>query len=194
MIVVVTPYQKLDHTHIQRLCAIEPEIDGVIFRTPMRKPELEKWILKLRDEGFPKSKMIVHTDVQLADRLGIYRLHFREGDVEAEHIKQKSPDYRISMSTHSENSIRYAQAQRFDFVLFGHLFPTPSKPNQPPRSSSEIASVLSIDFPIIAIGGIRLETIQNVPTGFSGIACIGSAFSNEIHQFKQMVTYWRAKE
>ena len=39
-------------------------------------------------------------------------------------------------------------------MSFGHIFKTPSKPNQLPRSKAEIQRVLEIPIPIYAIGGI----------------------------------------
>ena len=46
-------------------------------------------------------------------------------------------------------------------MFFGHIFKTPSKPNQLPRSKAEIQCVLEIPIPIYAIGGITEKRFLN---------------------------------
>lgn len=191
----MTPYTTLNQWHIDRLCEISCEIYGVILRTPMTQQQLEKWTVKLLANGFPKSKVIVHTDVQLARKLNIPNVHFREGDWRAAQLKkEEGKDFQVSMSTHSVNQVREAQAQQLDFVLFSHLFTTASKPDLPPRTPSEIDAVLSLDFPVVALGGITVETVQQVSSRFAGIACLSCAFSSDKQVFKQMIKQWFLKK
>ncbi|WP_086428341.1 thiamine phosphate synthase [Staphylococcus cornubiensis] len=194
MIIVITPYVELNNRHIERLCNIEGQIAGVILRTPMQTPHLERWTLKLLANGFPKSKVIIHTDLALAIKLGISNVHFKEGDPRAAILKKENPHYQVSMSTHSAARIRHAKIEQLDFVLFGHLFQTPSKPDLPPRTETEIAEALAIDFPIVALGGITADTVQHVSSHFTGIACISSAFTHELQTFKRMVHDWSLKK
>ncbi|WP_241521874.1 hypothetical protein [Staphylococcus delphini] len=80
MIIVITPYVVLDDWHIKRLCVIENRIAGVIIRTPMNRHALKQWLIRLLANDFPKSKVIIHTDIALAAELGISNVHFKEGD------------------------------------------------------------------------------------------------------------------
>ncbi|QHW37904.1 thiamine phosphate synthase [Staphylococcus ursi] len=194
MMIVITPYVVLDDWHIKRLCAIESQIVGVILRTPMNRHPLKQWITQLLANGFPKSKVIIHTDVTLAIELGISNVHFKEGDYRAASLKQAHPHYQVSTSTHSAAMVREAKAQRLDFVLFGHLFPTSSKPDLPPRTQLEIDEVLTIDFPVVALGGITADTVQHISSHFTGIACISSAFRHELQSFEKMVDNWSLKK
>lgn len=194
MIIVVTPYVELEDRHIDRLCTIEGQIAGVILRTPMQTQHLESWLSKLLANGFPKSKVIIHTDLALAMKLSISNVHFKEGDPRAAILKKEHPHFRVSMSTHSAARIRQAKAEQLDFVLFGHLFQTPSKPDLPPRTQTEIVEALAIDFPIVALGGITADTVQQVSSHFTGIACISSAFTHELQTFKRMVHDWSLKK
>ncbi|PCF87746.1 thiamine phosphate synthase [Staphylococcus intermedius] len=194
MIIVITPYVELNDWHIKRLCTIESQIVGVILRTPMDGQQLKRWTIQLLANGFPKSKVIMHTDLALAIELGITNVHFKEGDSRAAMLKKKCPHYQVSMSTHSAAMVREAKTQQLDFVLFGHLFPTASKPEVPPQTQTEITDVLAIEFPIVALGGVTADTVHQVASHFTGIACISSAFGHELQQFDKMTQKWRLKK
>ncbi|UXR78683.1 MULTISPECIES: thiamine phosphate synthase [unclassified Staphylococcus] len=191
MIIAVTPYELLTEQHIQRLNLIEPHIDGVLLRTPMRQQRLIEWLHVLLREGFPKSKVIIHTDITLAKDMGIQRLHFREGDEQAFDLKSTHPSYSVSMSVHCVESIIKAHNHRLDFGLFGHIFPSASKEGTPPRTSTEVCAALSEHLPLIAIGGIDQNTVMRVDPKFIGIACIRSVFDTPIKVFDEMVQKWR---
>lgn len=194
MIIVITPYVVLDDWHIKRLCVIENRIAGVIIRTPMNRHALKQWLIRLLANDFPKSKVIIHTDIALAAELGISNVHFKEGDQRAASLKQAHPHYQVSMSTHSAAMVRNAKAQQLDFVLFGHLFPTSSKPDLPPRTQLEMDEVLAIDFPVVALGGITADTVQQISSHFTGIACISSAFGHKLQRFEKMIDNWSLKK
>lgn len=194
MIIVITPYVVLDDWHIKRLCVIENRIAGVIIRTPMNRHALKQWLIRLLANDFPKSKVIIHTDIALAAELGISNVHFKEGNQRAASLKQAHPHYQVSMSTHSAAMVRNAKAQQLDFVLFGHLFPTSSKPDLPPRTQFEMDEVLAIDFPVVALGGITADTVQQISSHFTGIACISSAFGHKLQQFEKMIDNWSLKK
>ena len=48
--------------------------------------------------------------------------------------KAQHPDVEVSMSTHTINSVKQAYQHQLDYVFYGHIFTTASKPNQQPRS------------------------------------------------------------
>ena len=52
----------------------------------------------------------------------------------------------------------------FGFCLFGHIFPTSSHPNVPPRSKEAIQQALNVPIPIYAIGGINEHSLQKDAT------------------------------
>ena len=45
-------------------------------------------------------------------------------------------------------------------LSFGHIFPTSSHPNVPPRSKEAIQQALNVPIPIYAIGGINEHSLQ----------------------------------
>ncbi|MCD8904544.1 thiamine phosphate synthase [Staphylococcus chromogenes] len=190
MIIAVTPYELLHRHHQQRLILIEPYIDGVILRTPTESDDLKIWVTTLINKGFPKSKIIIHSNVQCAEQLGIRRIHFREYEWPTAF---RVEEWEVSMSVHSEKGIEFAKAQGAKFGLYGHLFNTSSKPNQPPRTVSEVRQALNCHFPLVAIGGINDTTVAEIPSKFSGIAMIGSVFHQNLDEFKYIVQQWHEK-
>ncbi|MGV3274865.1 thiamine phosphate synthase [Staphylococcus sp. 11261D007BR] len=193
MLLAVTPYEPLNHTHQGHLCEIEPLIDGVLLRTPMTQHDIKRWIEEITARGFPKEKLIIHSDIDLALMMHIHRIHFSQYDEKVKSIKTTYPQFVVSMSVHNVEAIQYAQQYEVDFGLFGHLFPTPSKPNQSPRTAEEIDHALATTLPLVAIGGINVTTVSNVPTHFSGIACIGALFNRPYNEVQQLSEQWRKR-
>ncbi len=169
---------------IKQYAAIEPVIDQLILRT--RPKEQVKAIEALLKNDFPKDKITVHSDIEVLNRFNLTHIHFKEMDERAFHLKQTHPDLCVSMSTHSQASAQAAKRHHLDYVLFGHLFETASKPGLPPRTQEEIDSVLTVDIPVIALGGINFDTLSEVPQGFSGIAAISLFAHHDLHTLSSL--------
>ncbi|UEX89818.1 thiamine phosphate synthase [Staphylococcus ratti] len=187
MIIAVTPYEILNDRHIDRLVKIEPWINGVIIRVPMSHESLKKWLGILMDKGFPKQKVIIHTNILLAQEMGMKRIHFSEYQLP----KQLDMAYwEVSMSIHSQEMIRKIKQTGVRWGLFGHLYMSRSKPGKAPRTFKEVNDALREDFPLVGIGGINVETIAHVPKAFQGVAMIDGAFNQDVKGFLKMVQKW----
>ncbi len=69
----------------------------------------------------------------------------------------------IGKSTHSIAQAIQAAEESADYIGFGPLFATPTKPGRPPIGLSEIREVHSrVHVPIFCIGGIHLGNIEQV--------------------------------
>ncbi|MCL2300803.1 MAG: thiamine phosphate synthase [Firmicutes bacterium] len=69
--------------------------------------------------------------------------------------------YQLSVSVHSPEEARRAEAMGADFVIAGHIFATGSKPGVPPRGLGFLREVCgSVRIPVFAIGGITVENAQ----------------------------------
>lgn len=82
----------------------------------------------------------------------------------------------LGASVHSRPEALRAVKAGVDYVTFGHVYPTPSKPGLPPRGVRELAKVVeSVDLPVLAIGGIDTSNVHEVlGTGASGIAVVSA--------------------
>lgn len=56
----------------------------------------------------------------------------------------------------------------------------------PPRTHQEVRDALSYNIPVIALGGINLETIRKLPVGFSGIASISAFMDTSLSQVTRL--------
>ncbi|MBC2909488.1 thiamine phosphate synthase [Staphylococcus hominis] len=188
--IAITKYKDLTNDDVQHFLDISDGIDGLLFRTPMSSSDLSSFLKSLIEKGFPKSKIIIHSDVHLLEQLHLFHIHFREMDEDAFSYKSIHPEIEVSMSTHSIESVKAAYEHDLDYVFFGHIFKTPSKPNQLPRSKAEIQRVLEIPIPIYAIGGITEKTIPQLPHGFKGICAISFFMNASLQQIELLRKEW----
>lgn len=188
--IAITKYKDLTNDDLQHFLDISDGIDGLLFRTPMSSSDLSSFLTSLIEKGFPKSKIIIHSDVHLLEQLHLSHIHFREMDEDAFSYKSTHPEIEVSMSTHSIESVKAAYEHDLDYVFFGHIFKTPSKPNQLPRSKAEIQRVLEIPIPIYAIGGITEKTIPQLPHGFKGICAISFFMNASLQQIELLRKEW----
>ncbi|MCR8631028.1 thiamine phosphate synthase [Paenibacillus radicis (ex Xue et al. 2023)] len=81
---------------------------------------------------------------------------------------------RIGCSVHSAEEAAAAAQQGADYVLYGHIFDSSSKPGLPPRGIAALSEVVdACSIPVIAIGGIEPDNVDEVlSTGCSGIAVL----------------------
>ncbi|MHD0396713.1 thiamine phosphate synthase [Staphylococcus simulans] len=177
MWVAITKF-KLTQAAIKHYVEISPVIDCLIVRTDLATQATD--VERLLDAGFPKAKITAHSNIKLFENFDLKRIHFKEMDQRAFDVKRKYPDVCVSMSTHHQDTIQSAKNHHLDFVLFGHLFRTRSKPGIPPRTPSEISDALQVDMPIIALGGIHRDNLTQVPKAFNGIAAISFFLQHDL--------------
>ena len=91
------------------------------------------------------------------------------------------PSMVLGVSVHSLEEARTAVNAGVDYVTFGHLYPTSSKPGLPPRGVRELAEIVeSVEVPVLAIGGITTSNVREVlATGAGGIAVISTILAAE---------------
>lgn len=91
------------------------------------------------------------------------------------------PGMVLGVSVHSLEQARTAVAAGADYVTFGHVYPTSSKPGLPPRGVRELAEIVeSVEVPVLAIGGITASNVREVlATGAAGIAVISTILAAE---------------
>jgi len=80
-------------------------------------------------------------------------------------------EYSLSVSIHSVEEARRAEAMGAEFVIAGHIFATGSKPGVPPRGLGFLREVCgSVGIPVFAIGGITAGNAQKcLDAGAAGI-------------------------
>ncbi len=80
----------------------------------------------------------------------------------------------IGRSVHSFAEAEAAWREGADYLLYGHIYASHSKPGLLPRGTAELAKIVSrLPIPVLAIGGIRPEHVPEVmATGCAGVAVL----------------------
>ena len=85
----------------------------------------------------------------------------------------------VGRSVHSLDEAIEAAREGADYVTFGHVFPTTTHPGLPPRGLAQLDEIVrAVDVPVLAIGGITVENLEEVlATGCAGVAVISAILS-----------------
>nr|WP_243720568.1 thiamine phosphate synthase [Macrococcus goetzii] len=156
---------------LQQIIEVQHEIDGVILRFDASDDEIIRFINILCTQ-VDKDKLIVHNNPDVLLKCGLQRIHFKEQNTLIKDFVSTFPNIQVSQSVHSIESVKQAALLNLAFVLFGHVFPTPSKPNIAPQDPALVNRVLQCDIPVVALGGIDLSTIHDLNPAFDGFAGI----------------------
>jgi thiamine-phosphate pyrophosphorylase len=123
--------------------------------------------------------LIINDDVQLATMADGVHLGCDDMDI-AEARKVLGPDKVIGVSCYNdlERAIQ-AEAAGADYVAFGSMFVSPTKPDAPRASLDLIRDAKKhLRIPVVAIGGITLQNAALlVEAGADAIAVINAVFS-----------------
>lgn len=86
------------------------------------------------------------------------------------------PSFVIGRSVHSSTAVVAPGTSRLDYLLFGHVFATASKPGLPPRGLESLARVAHRSpVPVLAVGGITPENAASaLKAGAAGVAVIST--------------------
>jgi len=162
--------------------ALEGGVDWVQVRDKgAAADELLRTVQAVQAVAEPLGKgVIVNDRLDVALAAGAHGVHLARKSLPP-HLARRvaGDDLLVGASVHSvEQAIAAAEAG-VDYVTFGHVFPTQSKPGLPPRGPEALREVVeAVDIPVLAIGGITAERVPMVlATGCAGIAVIGAVLS-----------------
>jgi len=122
-------------------------------------------------------------------------LHLGQDDITIEDARKIVGDMKIGLSSHSIQQAKEALAKKPDYIGFGPIYPTNAKANpDEPVGTENLKEVLGFaDVPVVAIGGIFRENVQNViDAGAGNIAMVRyfmqtNDFDNRINEIKNLL-------
>jgi thiamine-phosphate pyrophosphorylase len=124
-----------------------------------------------------RTRILVNDRVDVAVAAGAHGVHLRGDSMPAARARALLPAGAVvGRSIHAAADAVAATAEgSLDYLLFGHLFDTPSKPGLAPAGLEALAAVVSTtSLPVLAVGGITVERMAEVArTGASGAAAVG---------------------
>lgn len=87
------------------------------------------------------------------------------------------PGLRIGYSAHAVGEAHEALESGADFIVLGSVYPTPSHPHSPGSGTRLIREAGALDAPLIAIGGITPERVEDVmESGAYGVAVLSGVW------------------
>jgi len=108
--------------------------------------------------------LIVNDHAEIASRIPVEGVHVGQDDDSIEVARRKAGrSVLIGKSTHSLEQALAAQREGADYIGFGPIFATPTKPDYAPIGLADIRRVhAEVSLPIFCIGGINIDNLQSV--------------------------------
>jgi thiamine-phosphate pyrophosphorylase len=108
--------------------------------------------------------LIVNDHAEIAKRVPVEGVHVGQDDDSIFVARQKAGrNLIVGKSTHSLAQARAAENEGADYIGFGPIFATPTKPDYKPIGLGEIRQVhIDVGVPIFCIGGINIDNVQQV--------------------------------
>ena len=162
------------------LADIHPYADAIHLREKqMTAKKLFEAVNMLSRVGVPLSKIIINDRVDVAVVTGVKGVQLAYHSLDVSMIKTNFPQLTVGCSIHSVEEGKKVQRLGADYVIYGHIFSTQSKPGLEPRGLEELIKLTgSLDIPVIAIGGIAPEnTKQVINSGADGIAMMSGVLN-----------------
>lgn len=124
-----------------------------------------------------RARILVNDRTDVAIAAGAHGVHLRADSMPACRVRAIAPaGFLIGRSVHDrDETVRASDGGGLDYVMFGTVFATRSKPDVSPAGTGMLAQVAAATpLPVIAIGGITEASTRGLQrTGAAGIAAIG---------------------
>ena len=108
--------------------------------------------------------LIVNDHAEIARRVPVEGVHVGQDDDTIQLARQKAArKILVGKSTHSLEQARAAQGEGADYIGFGPIFATPTKPDYTPIGLEDVRRVhAEVNLPIFCIGGVNIDNLQSV--------------------------------
>ncbi|PIC74422.1 thiamine phosphate synthase [Sporosarcina sp. P17b] len=125
---------------------------------------------------------IVNDDVDLALALNADGVHVGQDDEQADSVRKRiGPDKWLGVSTHNATEVQLAQSIGADYIGLGPIYPTATKLDASDVVGTNLVEKIHTafpDMPMVAIGGITLDTTESIiQAGADGVAVVSAIAS-----------------
>ena len=159
---------------------LEGGVDVLQLRAKQSAPQeverLARCMLPLtRDAGVP---LVINDHPQVAGIVGSEGVHVGQDDLSVEETRRLvGPSCFVGKSTHSVEQARVAMQEGPDYIGFGPLFATGTKPDYVPIGVHDIAQVEGFaTVPVFCIGGVNRDRLPQILAAGAKRVVIVSAF------------------
>jgi thiamine-phosphate pyrophosphorylase len=108
--------------------------------------------------------LIVNDHAEVVSKVPVEGVHVGQDDDSIELARRKAGRaVVVGKSTHSLEQVHAAQREGADYIGFGPIFATPTKPDYEPIGLKDIKQAhLDANLPIFCIGGIKIDNLEEV--------------------------------
>jgi thiamine-phosphate pyrophosphorylase len=165
-----------DAEHVTK-AMIEGDVDLIQLRAKRQSleeiVELAGALHQITSEaGVP---LVVNDHAEVAAKVPVEGVHLGQDDDSLAHARKKAGrDVLLGKSTHSFEQAVAAQREGADYIGFGPIFATPTKPDYQPIGLTGIKRVHNeVTVPIFCIGGIKIDNLgQLIAAGTKRVAIV----------------------
>jgi thiazole tautomerase (transcriptional regulator TenI) len=116
---------------------------------------------------------IVNGRADVARAVGAQGVQLGADDLEPRDVHAAFGGLWVGRSVHSLPEARAAVAEGADYLLLGHVYPTPSHPGRAPLGLDVVRAVSELGVPVVAIGGVTVPHARELrAAGAYGLAAI----------------------
>jgi thiamine-phosphate pyrophosphorylase len=145
---------------------IEGGVDLIQLRGKQQSPdELVDLAVQLHEVTSRFSTpLIVNDHAEIAAKVPAEGVHVGQDDDFIDIVRKKTGrNILVGKSTHNFEQALAAQHEGADYIGFGPIFATPTKPDYQPIGLKQIESVhRNVALPIFCIGGIKIDNLEQV--------------------------------
>jgi thiamine-phosphate diphosphorylase len=182
MICLVTPPVRTADEIADLLLRIGCAAQAGVHLVQVRQPDMEGGALARLVAGTlaavrgTRARVLVNDRLDVALTGGAHGVQLRGRSMPAARVRQVAPaGFLVGRSVHAlEEGVEAASAGGLDFLVFGTVFATASKPSVTPAGVAALASLCAaVPVPVLAIGGITPARLGDVKrAGAAGFAAI----------------------
>lgn len=162
--------------------SIHPFVDFIHIREKQRSAkELFHWAETFIARGVPAEKLIINDRVDVALATGAGGVQLTENSLPLRQVRSFAKNIKAGCSIHEPADAAAIQGEPVDWLLFGHLYETASKPGKQPKGLELLQATVGFSrIPVIAIGGIMPHHVQEIKAaGAKGIAVMSGIFASK---------------
>jgi thiamine-phosphate pyrophosphorylase len=142
--------------------------------------------------------LVINDHLEIARELGAEFCHlgqedfFDAGYQQVSELKANDSKLKIGLSTHAPAQAQRALVAGADYLAIGPVFATGTKPTAKPVTLEYVRwAVKNVTIPWFAIGGINLQTIDEVLAAGAKRICVVSAILNAPDVAKACAKFWQ---
>ena len=142
------------------------------------------------------TRILVNDRVDVALASAAHGVHLRGDSMAASRVREiVPPGFLVGRSVHSIDEARRVTAEGgLDYLIWGMVFESRSKPQQESTGLSALAAVAAATpLPVLAVGGVAADNVGRVmQSGAAGFAAIGLFAETSEAEVRGMLDKWKS--